>query len=74
MSRRSASPETDRALLSRAHEAMGRIYAFMDKRAEALREFDEAIKIDRNEIKRKFFPITERQSLNDSFWLADGGI
>jgi len=34
----------------------------------------EAIKIDRNEIERKFFPITERQSLNDSFWLADGGI
>ncbi len=40
-----ASPETDRALLSRAHEAMGRIYAFMEKRDEASKEFDEAIKI-----------------------------
>jgi hypothetical protein len=42
-----ASPETDRALLSRAHEAMGRIYEFMEKRAEAAKEFDEAIKLDR---------------------------
>jgi 3-phenylpropionate/trans-cinnamate dioxygenase ferredoxin component len=34
----------------------------------------EAIKIDRNEVKRKFFPITESRSLNDSFWLADARI
>ena len=40
-----ASPETDRALLSRAREAMGRIHAFMDNSGEALKEFDEAIKI-----------------------------
>lgn len=40
-----ASPETDRALLSRAHEAMGRIYAFMEKRDDAAKEFEEAIKI-----------------------------
>lgn len=40
-----ASPETDRALLSRAHEAMGRIHAFLEHRAEAATEFDEAIKI-----------------------------
>ena len=40
-----ATPETDRALLSRAHEAMGRIYAFMEKRDDAANEFDEAIKI-----------------------------
>ena len=40
-----SSPETDRALISRAHEAMGRIYAFLDNTGEAAREFDEAIKI-----------------------------
>jgi hypothetical protein len=41
----SASPESDKAVLSRAHESMGRINAFLDNRAEALKEFDEAIKI-----------------------------
>ncbi|MGI8835149.1 MAG: tetratricopeptide repeat protein [Pyrinomonadaceae bacterium] len=40
-----ASPETDRALISRAHVAMGRIYAFLDQNVDAAKEFDEAIKI-----------------------------
>jgi hypothetical protein len=40
-----SSPETDRGLISRAHEAMGRIYAFLDNNAEAAKSFDEAIKI-----------------------------
>jgi hypothetical protein len=40
-----SSPETDRGLISRAHESMGRIHAFRDNRTEALKEFDEAIKI-----------------------------
>jgi hypothetical protein len=40
-----SSPETDRGLISRAHEAMGRIHAFMDNLPEASKEFDEAIKI-----------------------------
>ena len=40
-----ASPDTDRALISRAHVAMGRIYAFLENNAEAAKEFDEAIKI-----------------------------
>jgi tetratricopeptide (TPR) repeat protein len=40
-----ASPETDRVLLSRAHEAMGRILAFLDRRDEAMKEFEAAIKI-----------------------------
>lgn len=40
-----ASPETDRALISRAHVAMGRIYGFLENNAEAVKEFDEAIKI-----------------------------
>jgi hypothetical protein len=40
-----SSPETDRALISRAHEAMGRIHAFMENMSEAAKEFDEAIKI-----------------------------
>jgi hypothetical protein len=40
-----SSPETDRGLISRAHEAMGRIHAFLDNSAEASKEFDEAIKI-----------------------------
>ena len=38
-----ALPDTDRALLSRAHEAMGRILAFLDRDAEAMKEFDAAI-------------------------------
>jgi hypothetical protein len=40
-----SSPETDRALLSRAHEAMGRIYAFLENNSEAAKEFDETIRI-----------------------------
>jgi tetratricopeptide (TPR) repeat protein len=40
-----ASPENDRVLLSRAHEAMGRILAFLDRKDEALKEFDAAISI-----------------------------
>lgn len=40
-----ASPATDRSLLSRAHEAMGRILAFLDQKDEALKEFEAAIKI-----------------------------
>ncbi|MDQ2976481.1 MAG: hypothetical protein M3R69_13875 [Acidobacteriota bacterium] len=41
-----SSPETDRALISRAHEAMGRIYAFLGNTNEAVKEFDEAIKVE----------------------------
>ncbi len=40
-----ASPETDKALLSRAHESMGRINAFLENPAEAMKSFDEAIKL-----------------------------
>ena len=40
-----SAPETDRALISRAHEAMGRIHAFFDRKNEAASEFDAAIKI-----------------------------
>jgi hypothetical protein len=40
-----ASPETDKAILSRAHESMGRINAFLDNTAEAMKSFDEAIKL-----------------------------
>ena len=40
-----ASPETDKAIMSRAHESMGRINAFLDNTAEAAKQFDEAIKI-----------------------------
>lgn len=40
-----ASPESDKAILSRAHESMGRINAFLENKEEAIREFDEAIKI-----------------------------
>lgn len=42
-----ATPETDRALLSQAHEAMGRILAFLDQKDEALKEFEAAILIGR---------------------------
>ncbi len=40
-----ASPETDAALLSRAYVARGRILAFLDRKEEAAREFDAAIKL-----------------------------
>src|ERR1051325_10478638 len=40
-----ASPENDRVLLSRAHEAMGRILAFLDRKDEARKEFDAAIRV-----------------------------
>jgi hypothetical protein len=40
-----SSAETDRALISRAHEAMGRIYSFLEQPAAAEKEFDEAIKV-----------------------------
>ena len=42
-----ANPETDKGLLSRAHESMGRILAFLDQKDEAMKEFDAAIKIGR---------------------------
>ncbi len=40
-----SSPETDKAIMSRAYESMARINAFMDNTAEAGKLFDEAIKI-----------------------------
>ena len=40
-----ANPETEKGLLSRAHESMGRILAFLDQKDEAMKEFDAAIKI-----------------------------
>jgi hypothetical protein len=40
-----SSPETDKAIMSRAHEAMGRINLFLENTAEAAKEFDETIKI-----------------------------
>jgi tetratricopeptide (TPR) repeat protein len=41
----STSSETDPGLLSRAHQAMGSILAFLDRSDEAMKEFDAAIKI-----------------------------
>jgi hypothetical protein len=40
-----SSPESDKAIMSRAHESMGRINAFLENKAEAVKEFDEAIKL-----------------------------
>jgi hypothetical protein len=40
-----ASPDTDRAMMSRAHAAMGRINAFLENTADAMKHFDEAIKL-----------------------------
>ena len=40
-----SSPETDKAIMSRAYESMARINAFMDNTAEAMKLFDEAIKL-----------------------------
>jgi hypothetical protein len=38
-----ASPDTDRALISRAHVSTGRILAFLERNAEAIAAFDAAI-------------------------------
>jgi hypothetical protein len=38
-----ASPETDRALLSRTHAASARVLAFLDRKEEALREIEAAL-------------------------------
>jgi len=42
-----ASPDTDsdKALISRAHAARGRILTFLERRDEALKEFDAALKV-----------------------------
>ena len=40
-----SSPETDKAIMSRAFESMARINAFMDNTSEAVKLFDEAIKL-----------------------------
>ena len=40
-----SSPETDKAIMSRAYESMGRINAFLENPAEAVKQFDEAIKL-----------------------------
>ncbi|MGA9996912.1 MAG: hypothetical protein WBP93_15950 [Pyrinomonadaceae bacterium] len=39
----SASPDTDRALISRAHEAMGRIFEHFEQKDEAIKEFEAAM-------------------------------
>lgn len=43
---RNSTPDTDRCLVSRAHEAMGRILLFQEQNDEALKEFDAAIQIN----------------------------
>ena len=40
-----SSPDTDKAIMSRAYEAMGRINLFLENNAEAVKQFDEAIKL-----------------------------
>jgi tetratricopeptide (TPR) repeat protein len=40
-----AAPVTDMALLSNAHETMGRILAYLDQKDEAMKEFEAAIKL-----------------------------
>ena len=40
-----SSPDSDKAIMSRAHESMGRINAFLENTADAAKHFDEAIKI-----------------------------
>lgn len=40
-----AAPPDDRAMRLRAHEAMGRVLAFLGRNNEALKEFDDAIRI-----------------------------
>jgi tetratricopeptide (TPR) repeat protein len=41
-----ATNDTDRCMLTRAHEESGRILGFMDQKDEAIKEFDAAIRIN----------------------------
>ncbi|MDT4966293.1 MAG: hypothetical protein QOJ64_1030 [Acidobacteriota bacterium] len=41
-----AAPDTDRCLITRSHQAMGGILEFLERKDEALRELDAAIKIN----------------------------
>jgi tetratricopeptide (TPR) repeat protein len=43
---RYAADDTDRCLLTRSHEAMGRILEFLEQADEAMKEFDAAIRIN----------------------------
>lgn len=43
---RAATPQTDRCLLVRAHEAMGSILLFLEDTGEAMKEFDAAISVN----------------------------
>lgn len=47
MAVRSTTADSDPALLSRSHAAMGRILAFLDQTEDAMKEFDAAIKLGR---------------------------
>ena len=43
---RASTPDTDRCLIVRAHEAAGSILLFLEETTEALKEFDAAIKLN----------------------------
>jgi tetratricopeptide (TPR) repeat protein len=61
-----ASPESDKALILRAHAAMGRILAFQDKTAEAAKEFDAAIALGPVDRAAYNEAVAGRKSLNQS--------
>jgi len=53
----------DKALISRAHVARGRIFTFLERNAEALREFDAAIKVGDASDKAYKDAVAEKQKL-----------
>jgi tetratricopeptide (TPR) repeat protein len=61
---RAASPDTDAALISRAHVASGRILAHLERSADALKEFDAAIRLGAVEGGALREAQAERQKLN----------
>ena len=61
---RAASPDTDAALISRAHVASGRILTHLERTADAIKEFDAAIRIGAVEGGALREAQAERQKLN----------
>lgn len=61
---RAASPDSDAALVSRAHAASGRILAHLERATEAVKEFDAAIRI--GDVKGGAYreAVAERQKLS----------
>jgi tetratricopeptide (TPR) repeat protein len=59
-----ATDDTDRCMLLRAHEAMGRILEFLDRKDEALKEYDAAIQINERSCEAYARAVEEKKKLS----------